>query len=285
MPNRGPRVSPAVVGLIGAAIMFGLLFFAFANVALFTSTVDVKAQVATGDTLAPNADVEVAGVTVGTVKTSDKGDPGALIDMSVDTKKVSVYRDASLQIRPHGVFGPKFVNLDPGTASAGGFADGGSIPLARTRISVDFEQVLNSFNPDTRQGLMSFFVEFGTASDKRGGDFGQFLDALTTLENQLAPVLEVIGNRASNTGRLFESNAVMAETFGDSPFEQILKKNGDALAKLDTSNPPLTSVIVHGNKVLDSLDSIIGGSNTQALAETVRRFPALFDNLQRFNND
>ena len=113
MPNRGPRVSPALVGLIGAAIMFGLLFFAFANVALFASNLDVKAQVATGDTLAPNADVEVAGVKVGLVKSIDKGDPGALIDMTIDTKKASIYKDASLQIRPHGVFGPKFVAARP----------------------------------------------------------------------------------------------------------------------------------------------------------------------------
>jgi virulence factor Mce-like protein len=285
MPNRGPRFNPAVVGLIGAAIMFSLLFYAFANVALFASTVDVKAQVATGDTLQVNADVEVAGVKVGTVKSIEKGDPGALIDMSVDTKKVAVYQDAGLQIRPHGVFGPKFVNLDPGNASAGGFADGGSIPLARTRVSVDFEQVLNSFSPDTRQSLQSFFVEFGTASDKRGGDFGQFLDNLTTVENQLSPVLEVIGNRASNTGRLFESNATMAETFGDSPFDQILKKNGDALAKLDNVDKPLTSVILHGNGVLASLDAITAGTNAQKLTTTVSKLPALFDNLQRFNND
>src|SRR3981081_2496772 len=109
MPNRGPRVHPSLVGLIGAAVMFGLLFFAFTNVALFASTIDVKAQVATGDTLAPGADVEIAGVKVGTVKSIDKGDPGALIDMSVDTKKASLHKDASLRIRPHGVFGPKFV--------------------------------------------------------------------------------------------------------------------------------------------------------------------------------
>src|ERR1700680_3844011 len=146
MPNRGPRISPAIVGLIGAAIMFGLLFFAFANVALFASNMDMKAQVATGDTLAPGADVEVAGVHVGIVKSIDKGDPGALIDMAVDTKKVTMHQDASLQIRPHGVFGPKFVQLDPGTETAGAFADGRSIPLSRTHVSVDFEQVLNSLD-------------------------------------------------------------------------------------------------------------------------------------------
>ena len=76
--------------------MFTLLFFAFTNVALFASTMDMKAQVATGDTLAPGADVEIAGVKVGTVKNIEKGDPGALIDMSIDTKKASIHRSLPL---------------------------------------------------------------------------------------------------------------------------------------------------------------------------------------------
>jgi virulence factor Mce-like protein len=285
MPNRGPRISPALVGLVGAAVMFVLLFFAFANVALFASTLDMKAQVASADTLAPGADVEVAGVHVGLVKSISKGDPGALIDMSIDTKKVSMHQDATLQIRPHGVFGPKFVQLDPGTESSGGFADGSSIPLAKTSVSVDFEQVLNSLDSNTRQSLQTIFVELGTASTDQGSNFGQFLDALSTVENQLAPVLQVIANRASNTNRLFESQAVNTETFAQSPLDQVLKKNADALAKLDDANGSLTGVIDHGNSVLTALDTITGGSNTQALATTVAKLPGLLDNLQRFNND
>jgi phospholipid/cholesterol/gamma-HCH transport system substrate-binding protein len=285
MPNRGPRVNPAIVGLIGAAVMFTLLFFAFTNVALFASTMDMKAQVTTGDTLAPGADVEIAGVKIGTVKSIDKGDPGALIDMSIDTKKASIHKDASIQIRPHGVFGPKFVEIDPGTTSADAFASGDSIPLSRTRISVDFEQVLNTLDTNTRTSLQSFFLEFGTASDGRGADFGQFLDALNTVESQLVPVLQVIDNRSANVGRLFESNAVVSETYANSPFDQILKKNADAFAKLDAASPSISGVIDHGNSLLTSLDTITAGGNTQALATTIAKLPALFDNLQRFNND
>ena len=285
MPNRGPRVHPSLVGLIGAAVMFGLLFFAFTNVTLFASTTDVKAEVATGDTLAPGADVEIAGVRIGTVKSIDKGNPGALVDMTIDNNKATIHKDASLKIRPHGVFGPKFVELDPGSSSADSFADGDSIPISRTRISVDFEEVLNTLDTNTRISLQTFFVEFGSASDKRGADFGQFLDSLNTLETQLTPVLQVVDNRASNLGRLFESNAVVSETYANSPFDQILAKNADAFAKLEAANPSVTGVIDHGNNVLASIDAITAGSNTQALAATVAKLPALFDNLQRFNNN
>jgi phospholipid/cholesterol/gamma-HCH transport system substrate-binding protein len=285
MESRGPHVNPALVGLISAAITSSLLLFAFTNVALFSSNFDMKAQVVSGDTLAPGADVEVAGTRVGKVQSINKGDPGALIDMTIDRKKVSMYSDASLQIRPHGVFGPKFVQIDPGTESTGGFSDGGSIPLARTQVSVDFEQVLNLLDANTRQSLQTVFVELGTASENRGADFGQFLDALSTIESQLTPVLQVVANRATNTGRLLDSNAVNTETLADSPLDQVLRKNADALAKLDDANSSLTGVIVHGNNVLASLDTITGGNNTQALASTISKLPSLLDNLQRFNND
>jgi virulence factor Mce-like protein len=284
MPNRGPRVNPALVGLIGAAIMFGLLFFAFANVSLFASTRDVKAQVASGDTLASNADVEVAGVRVGLVKSIDKGDPGALIDMSLDTKKVTLYKDATLLIRPHGVFGPKFVALNPGTQSAGEFPEGAEIPIANTRVSVDLEQVFNELDTNTRQSLQTVFYELGTGAQGRGADFGQVLDKLNTVETQLTPVLQVIDNRAPNTGRLLESSAVVNETFAASPFDQIIKKNADVLTKLDIQSASLSGVVVHGNNVLVSLDAISGGSNTQALSTSITKLPALFDNLQLFNN-
>src|ERR1700736_5903851 len=202
MANRGLHVNPALVGLVAAALMFGLLFFAFTNVALFASNIDVKAQVATGGTLAPNADVEVSGVKVGSVKSVDKGNPGALVDMTIDTKKTTVYRDASLQIRPHGVFGPKFVALDPGTPSSGGFQDGGSILLSNTKVSVDFEEVLNSLDANTRQSLQTLLYELGPASQARGADFGTTLDQVNVVETQLTPVLQVVDDRAYITGRL-----------------------------------------------------------------------------------
>ncbi|HXA42777.1 MAG TPA: MlaD family protein [Candidatus Solibacter sp.] len=284
MPNRGPRVNPAFVGLVSAAVMFGLLFFAFANVSLFASNMDVKAQVASGDTLAPNADVEVAGVRVGLVKSIDKGNPGALIDMSVDTKKVTLYRDATLQIRPHGVFGPKFVEFNPGTPSAGSFGDGDSVPMANTSVSVDLEQVFNELDTNTRQSLQTVFYELGTGSQNRGADFGQTIDKLNTVETQLTPVLQVIDNRSFETGRFLESSAVVNETFAASPFDQIIKKNADVLTKLDIASASVQGVVVHGNNVLVSLDAITGGSNTQALAQSISKLPTLFDNVQLFNN-
>src|SRR5258708_36042060 len=284
MPNRGPRVNPAFVGLVSAAVMLGLLFFAFASVTLFAANMDVKAEVASGDTLAPNADVEVAGVRVGLVKSIEKGNPGAQLDMSVDTKKVTLSRAATLQLRRPGVFGRKFVEFNPGSPSAGGFGNGDSVPLANTSVAVDVEQVFNELDTDTRQSLQTVFYELGTGSDKRGADFGQTIDKLNTVETQLTPVLQVIDERSCETGRFLESSAIVNETFADSPFDQIIKKNADVLTKLDIASASVQGVVVHGNNVVVSLDAITGGSNTQALARSISKLPTLVDNLQLFIN-
>jgi virulence factor Mce-like protein len=284
MPNRGPRFNPAIVGIISAAVMFGLLFFAFTNVTLFQSTLTMRAQVASGDTLASGGDVEVAGVKVGQVKSIEQGSPGALVTMSVDTKKITMYRDASLQIRPHGVFGPKFVEINPGTQQAGNFPENGTIALNNTSVSVDLEAILNSLNADTRTSLQTFLYEFGTASDNRGQDFGQTIDSLQVVTLQLTPPLQVIDNRSVETGRLFENNAVVTETYANSPIYQIIAENNDFLAALDSHKQDLVGVVVHGDNVLNALDTVTTG-NTGNLRTVLVTLPGFADQLQRFSTD
>jgi virulence factor Mce-like protein len=279
-----PVVNPAVIGLIAAGAMLGLLFFAFTSVALFTNNIDVKAQVASGDTLAPGADVEVAGVKIGRVNSIEKGDPGALVDMNVDARRVAMFRDASLQIRPHGVFGPKFVEIDPGTEAAGAFQSGSTVGIGNTRVSVDFEQVLNELNADTRTSLRTVFYELGTGSENRGADFGTTIDQINVVEQHLTPALQVIDSRQFELGRFIDSSAVINETLAASPLDQIIKENADVLAKLDAKRGDVTALVVHGNNVLSDLDIITSGDNVAALRSTIAGLPNLADKLTHFSN-
>ena len=286
MPNRGPRISPALVGVISAALMFALLFFAFTNVSLFQSNLSMKAQVSSGDTIAPGGDVEVAGVKIGSVKSIDKGDGGgAVVTMAIDTKKITMYRDASLQIRPHGVFGPKFVEINPGTQTAGNFPEGGTVDLKNTSVSVDFEEILNSLNDDTRTSLQTFFYEFGTASENRGADFGNTIDTFQTVSRELTPPLQVISNRRLEAGRFFENNAIVTETYANSPIDKIIVENNDFLTQLDNHRGDLAGVVVHGNNLLGALDSITAGKNVGNLRTILVMLPGFSDQLQRFSND
>ncbi|MHB8507077.1 MAG: MlaD family protein [Candidatus Dormibacteria bacterium] len=278
------RVSPVLVGLLASAIMIGLLVLAFGNINPFYHPALVKAEVTSGDTLAPGADVEVAGVKVGTVQSIDKGNPGGLVSMAVDGRLVKLYRDASANVRPHGVFGPKFIELAPGTASAGDMPDGATIGIERTKVAVDFDQVLNELNPDTRTSLKTFFYEFGTGQENRGQDIGVVIDSLKVVTDQLPLPLNTIDKRATELGNFMENSATVNETLAASPLDQVIHDNADVLAKFDARRASLNGVIDHGNNVLADLDQVLAGNNVANLRGTLTRLPGLIDNLDQWNN-
>jgi phospholipid/cholesterol/gamma-HCH transport system substrate-binding protein len=288
-------VSPTIVGVVAAAVMVTLLVVAFASINPFAHTITLHAQVASGDTLAPGADVEVAGVKIGSVRSIDRadltpsggaaGDPrsGALVTMTVDLSKSALYRDATADVRPHGVFGPKFLELAPGNLSAGEMADGDTISIDHTQVAVDFDQVLNELDADTRQSLSTFFYELGTASTDRGAQFGQTLDNLQIDTAQLVPPLQTIDSRSTELARFMENNATVNETLAASPLDSIIHENADVLAQLDRNHAKLADLMVHGDNVLGDLDTLTNG-NVDALRATVAALPSLTDHLDQFNS-
>jgi virulence factor Mce-like protein len=284
MRRKTQGVNPAVVGMVAAAVMLGLLIVAFANVSVFAKTTEVKALVSSADTLAPGGDVEVAGVKVGTVKSVDKGEGGALITMTVQSSQATLYQNATAAIRPHGVFGPKFIELAPGDASAGPFQSGGTIDAGHTSVSVDFEQVVNELNPDTRQSLQTALYELGKGSTGRGADFGAVIDNLKVVTSELVPPLQVVEARQTETGRFIEDSAVWNETVAASPLDSILRENNVLLTQLDAHNADIGSLVDHGNNVLADLDVITSGNNVVALRATLAKLPTLMDNLTHFSN-
>jgi virulence factor Mce-like protein len=280
---RGPRVNPVLVGLLAAGGMVVALVVAFANINPFAHTISLRAQVTSGDTLVPGADVDVAGVKIGSVKSVEKGDAGAVVTMTMDSRSVSVYKDATAYIRPHGVFGPKFIEITPGTESAGRMADGGTIDISHTKISVDFDQLLNELDPNTRMSLRTVFYELGTGSQGRGADVGAIIDNLGTVETQLTPVLNRIDARSPELGRFMENNATVNETLAASPLDQIIRSNADVLARLDERRPDVAGVIVHGDNVFTALDVITNG-NVEALRGSLQKLPSLLTKLNQFND-
>ena len=116
--------------------------------------------------LNPGAWVELSGARVGSVDRVEYQDGYALIRVSIDPRYAGqLHADTSAAIRPHGLLGPKYVYLNGG--STGQLHDGASIPLSRTSVSTDFDQVLNSLQPDIRANLKTIFVELGRAADGR----------------------------------------------------------------------------------------------------------------------
>ena len=104
--------------------------------------------------------VELNGARVGSVDRVESRNGFSLIRMSIEPRFAGLlHADTTAAIRPHGLLGPKFVSLQGGTT--GQLGDGALIPLSRTTVSTDLDQVLNSLQPDVRANLKTIFVELG----------------------------------------------------------------------------------------------------------------------------
>lgn len=177
-------------------IRTGIIFLALLALGLyagFTKSIplwpeggkEVKAHFANASNATTGNQVRVKGVDVGTIKKIER-DPsgeGALITMRVDEDGFELKRDARAAIYWRTLLGRNmYVELDPGSSDAPPLGDA-TIPMDNTEVQVEFDQLLDSYDEDGRQGVRTFFQEFEPALDKES-----IGDALEELGPGLTPV-------------------------------------------------------------------------------------------------
>ncbi len=91
--------------------------------------------------LRPDAEVEIAGVPVGTVEKIDERDFKALVTLKI-RRGIALPEDSIASVRTRGLIGDKFINLSPG-ASDRTIPPGGRI--RETEPAVDLEGLLGTF--------------------------------------------------------------------------------------------------------------------------------------------
>jgi ABC-type transporter Mla subunit MlaD len=156
-PNRRSRISPAKFGALFLLVVAIGVFFGFAKRVPFKQRYEVQAVVRTSNLLAKGSPVRIAGVKVGKVTGSGRYRKSeyALITMEIDAEGRKVLRrDAAIRIRPRLFLeGNFFVEMQPGTPGAPAMPDGGTIPVTRTSVPVQLDQVLTTLQADQRKAL------------------------------------------------------------------------------------------------------------------------------------
>jgi phospholipid/cholesterol/gamma-HCH transport system substrate-binding protein len=173
-------MSAVKVGLIAAVIVAIGVYFGFAKDIPFTEGYRLRAVFESSNQIRLNSPVRIAGVNVGKVKSIDRqADTGAaIVVMEIQEKGLPIHKDAEAKIRPR-IFleGNFFVDLKPGTPAAPTLEDGDTLPITQTATPVQFDQILNILQQDTRtslrdtlQGLGDGLVRKPSAADDTDGD-------------------------------------------------------------------------------------------------------------------
>jgi phospholipid/cholesterol/gamma-HCH transport system substrate-binding protein len=197
---------------------------------------ELKAEFETAQAVTPGQGqtVVVAGVKIGDISKVELQDGKAVVTMDIERKFLPIYRNATALVRPRTGLQDIFIELDPGTKSAGEFKDGDTIALANTAPEVNLDQILEALDSDTQAYLRTLIVGVGQGLRGRSKDLGRVLGGLGPINKQLARLNSEVATRRHNLARLVHNLNVLTGTIG---------QHGDELAQLvDSSNAALGAI-------------------------------------------
>jgi|SRR5438128_1804715 len=301
----GPSIfgSPVLVGSLTVLIVIVAVFLAYnANSGLpFVPTYELKAQVPSAANLVPGNDVRIGGHRVGAVDLVKPvrqrgGGAIAILTMKLDKSVQPLPIDSTILTRSRSALGLKYVQLTPGTSSVG-YRPGDTMPLTRaTPRPVEIDEVLNTFDQRTREGIRGSLVGFGNGLAGRGLDLNAVISELPTLFGNLQPVAANLADSRTRLRDLFpalERAARIVAPVANTQAQLFVNLDTTFRALANVARPSIQDTI---SNTPPTLDSGIAGfpiqrpflENTAAFARELQpgaavlptTLPALADALQ-----
>lgn len=292
--SRHLRLSPVATGI--TTVLISLAFIAAVLVSgipggpklpLLPQGNHYTVELANADGLQPHASVEIAGVKVGEVDKVEglrqNGIDLAKVDIELQPQDADVRKDAHVLLRPHGLFGPKFIDLLPGHTSSPKLAESGVIPAGQTTQPVDLDQVLQELQGPEQQQLRTVFIELGKAAQGRGDDVNHLLAAAQSLAPVLDDPVRSVDTVNGNLSDMLIKNEAFNASFAQAPLDQYVANSNHALEAFAANSQHLQSILVHANSSLNSLDQSLNG-NVGNLRTTLEQLPSTLDRLNSFQD-
>ncbi|MGH2745838.1 MAG: MlaD family protein, partial [Thermoleophilaceae bacterium] len=269
--------SPPSIGRIAAMILFtlsvfGLLMFLWAS---FGGTLPLrpegyrfKAAFPEASLLVQEADVRLAGVNVGKVKTKELGPGGrtTVVEIEIQNRFAPIKADTRAVLRQKSLLGETYVELTPGSSDAEDLDEGDTLRPGSVEETVELDEVFQTFDPRTRRNFQEWMHEAGIVStDEFSEDFG---------------------NSLGNAAPFFEDGADLLRPLDEQEvaLRQVVRDTGRVFDAISREDGQLRGLIVNGEATFSAL-----ASRDDALAETFQVFPtflretrATLSRLERF---
>lgn len=175
----------------------------------------LRATFADASPLLEGNDVRLGGVKVGTIASMRIVEGGAEVTVELDRAALPVHRDARLTIRPVSLLGERYVELDRGSADAPVLTDGARLGLAQTGSSVDLDQVLNTLDDPTAEGLAALVGTLGEGLDGNGPEVQRALAALAPAMRDTRGMAQTLKQQNATLSALVDSLSKVAAGVAD----------------------------------------------------------------------
>ncbi|MFL5823460.1 MAG: MlaD family protein [Solirubrobacteraceae bacterium] len=185
----------AIVALFLGAI--AVTAFIFTHQPSFTFLKDyyvVKAAFSSASavTAGQGQTVDIAGVQVGDVGGVTLKNGQAIVTMDIYKQYAPIYKNATVLLRPRTPLKDMYLALNPGTKSAGEVPNNGTLPVGASNPTIDFADILNSLDADTRDYLLLLLSggaqAFGTVSPDNPAPNPAVVAQLSGIFKRFAPL-------------------------------------------------------------------------------------------------
>ena len=219
MKPGGLGAGRIAVMVLFAFSCFGLLLFLWLS---FGGPIPLKPkgyrfQVAVPEatTLAEQADVRIAGVSVGKVmsKRLDEKTSRTLATIEVKREFAPVRAGARAVLRQKTLLGETYVELHPGPKTAPELAEGARLADARVAETVEFDEFLEIFPEETRRAFRRLQANGAAVIDGRSRDLNDALGNIGPFAESGSDLLQVLDRRKTALAALVRETGSTFEAF------------------------------------------------------------------------
>jgi phospholipid/cholesterol/gamma-HCH transport system substrate-binding protein len=256
MNKQAPSPARVFTMLAFAGSCIGLLIFLWISFGGATPFAPegyrVNAEFNQAIALGAQADVRVAGVSVGKVVSVglDKRTGLSRALIQVDARYAPLPANTKAILRAKTLIGETYIQLTPGNRNGPHIPDDGMISSTSIAPTVTLDQILSTFDPQTRRAFQVWQQQEGIALTGRGQQFNAAIAQLFPFATNVERVLAVLHRQSAATS-----------TF--------LRDTGQVFSSLSASPSQLQAFVRNSNATFQAT-----ANQAASLADTIRAFPA-----------
>jgi phospholipid/cholesterol/gamma-HCH transport system substrate-binding protein len=243
----------------------------------------LKAEFSTAQAVTPGQGqtVNIAGVKVGEIKKVELVNGRAVVTMDIQKKYGTVYRDASMLLRPKTGLKDMIVELTPGSPTAGKLKSGATVPVQNTLPDINPDEVLAVLDGDTRDYLQLLVGSAGEGLRGNGPTLAAAIKRFEPTARDSRRIFSAVATRRANLRRFIHNFQVLSTELGgrDQQISRFVDSSNAVFAAFAAQDANLRSTIRElppslraTNTGLQKADKLANqlGPTLQALRPTAR---------------
>ncbi|CAN5456961.1 hypothetical protein BH11ACT8_BH11ACT8_00550 [soil metagenome] len=262
LPRRpsGRLVAVSIAAVIGLVVSLGVTVHMLSD-----EKPDAYAYFVDASPLIKGNDVKASGVKVGTIGSIEVVDGVAKVGLVLDDAVLPLHQDATARVRPVGLLGERYVELDRGSVDTSLLTTGGSIPVTQTSRATDLDEVLNMVDEPTGAGLSLLVTTLGEGIMGRGEKADLAIRALAPALQNTDRLAAILDDQNSVLQNLIDSVSPVASQLATERGQQL-----DAL--LDAADTTLQATARNDSQLDDTLHQLPStlGETSSTLASLTR---------------